>query len=112
MAISLTRKQRSGSVSFLQARAWTIANTSYRASGGAAYRAYARELYDEDLHERITALFAKLDQQNAQVDAALMAGKGERTSRSPQAGGSAVVTTGTLSKAGDERAAAGREGRL
>lgn len=72
MTVSSTAPQRGPSISCLQARAWTIANESYHVSGGEAYRAYARELYEQDLHERILALFSRLDAQNEQVEACLL----------------------------------------
>jgi hypothetical protein len=59
---------RDASVTDLQAYAWAVANASYQVLEGEAYRAYARELYDEDLHERILALFARLDAQNDLLD--------------------------------------------
>jgi hypothetical protein len=72
MTVSSTAPQRDPSISCLQARAWTIANESYHVPGGEAYRAYARELYEQDLHERILALFSRLDAQNEQVEACLL----------------------------------------
>jgi len=70
MAISAA-DQLERPISLLQVQAWEVANAAYMVPNGEAYRAYARELYEEDLHERILALFARLDDQNAQVEAAL-----------------------------------------
>ena len=71
MMNGLTTRDHPTSISSLQARAWAIANAGYGVPEGDAYRAYARELYEEDLHERILALFARLDSQNVQVEAIL-----------------------------------------
>lgn len=56
----------------LQSRAWVMANMSYQVPDGSAYRAYAEELYRQDVHERLLALFAALDAQNAALDAVLV----------------------------------------
>jgi hypothetical protein len=50
-----------------------VANASYGEEDGPAFRAYALELYEEDLHERIALLFHQLDEQNALLDAAATA---------------------------------------
>jgi hypothetical protein len=57
----------------LQMTAWTVANMSYWVPDGAPYRAHAADLYREDVRRRIVDLFAALDRQNVQIDAALAA---------------------------------------
>lgn len=56
----------------LQSSAWVVANMSYQVPDGSAYRAYAEELYRQDVHERILALFAVLDAQNAALNDVLV----------------------------------------
>jgi len=58
-------------VSELQGDAWAAWNASYHEPDSDALRAIAEALYRQDVHERIQALFARLDEQNAQVDALL-----------------------------------------
>lgn len=58
-------------LSSLQIIAWNMANWGFRVSDGSVYRAEAARLYREDLHERIEALFADLDEQNARIRAAV-----------------------------------------
>lgn len=58
-------------LSDLQLLAWAMANWGYQVPDGSAYRAEAMDLYREDLHERIAVLFAGLDAQNAEIEAAL-----------------------------------------
>jgi hypothetical protein len=55
-------------VSALQGDAWAAWNASYHAPVRDAYRAVGHALYQQDVHERITALFARLDEQNKQLD--------------------------------------------
>jgi len=55
-------------VSALQGDAWAAWNASYNAPVRDAYRAVGHALYRQDAHERITALFARLDEQNRQLD--------------------------------------------
>lgn len=57
--------------SALQGDAWTAWNASYHEPDGEGYRALARSLYQQDVHERILAQFARLDEQNARLDALL-----------------------------------------
>jgi len=59
------------SISRLQADAWAAWNASYHAPDGDAYRVVSRSLYEQDVHERITALFHRSDEQNAHLDAML-----------------------------------------
>lgn len=68
-------------MSDLQLIAWAMANWGYQVPDGSAYRAEAMDLYREDLHERVTLLFADLDAQNAEIDSVLGAGddRGGRT---------------------------------
>jgi hypothetical protein len=65
-------------ISALQAEAWEICNQGYSVPDGDSYRALGVELYQQDLRERIRALFARLDQQNAEMDAALGGDEGPR----------------------------------
>jgi hypothetical protein len=67
-----TLDQRGTVVSRLQAQAWAVANASYKVPNGEAYRAYAQELYELDVYERIDRVLARLDQQNALLDAVLV----------------------------------------
>jgi hypothetical protein len=65
----------STSISPLQLKAWMIGNASYHVPGGQAYRDLSIELYRQDLSERISALLAKLDEQNDFLDALLTDGR-------------------------------------
>jgi hypothetical protein len=58
----------------LQAQAWKAANTAYHVPDGEAYRAAGINLYQEAMHERVQELLARLDAQNAYLDA-VMAGE-------------------------------------
>lgn len=49
-----------------------VANMSYQVPDGSAHRVHAEELYGQDVHERILALYAVLDAQNAAIDAAFV----------------------------------------
>jgi hypothetical protein len=69
---------QSAHISALQAEAWEVCNQGYGAPDGDSYRALGVELYQQDLRERIRALFARLDQQNAEMDAALGGDEGPR----------------------------------
>lgn len=64
---------RRNRVSSVQLMAWSMANWGYQVPDGSIYRAEAVRLYQEDLHERIEALFADLDAQNARICAGLRA---------------------------------------
>jgi hypothetical protein len=55
----------------LQGDAWAAWNASYHEPNADAYRALARALYRQDVQERIMAQFARLDEQNARLDALL-----------------------------------------
>jgi len=70
-------RDRSAHISDLQAEAWAMCNQGYGVPDGATYRALGVELYQQDLRERIRALYARLDQQNAEMDAVL-GGEGPR----------------------------------
>jgi hypothetical protein len=65
----------STSISPLQLKAWMVGNASYHVPGGQAYRNLCIELYRQDISERISALFAKLDVQNDFLDALLTEGR-------------------------------------
>jgi hypothetical protein len=58
-------------VSSLQGDAWAAWNASYHEGNPEAYQALARALYRQDVHERIAAQLARLDEQNALLDALL-----------------------------------------
>lgn len=59
------------SISRLQADAWAAWNASYHAPDGDAYRVVSRSLYEQDVQERIIALFNRSDEQNALLDTLL-----------------------------------------
>ena len=59
------------SISRLQGDAWAAWNASYHAEDRDTYRDVSRELYNQDGRERITALFARSEVQNALLDALL-----------------------------------------
>ncbi len=59
------------SISQLQGDAWAAWNASYHAEDRSVYREVSRALYSQDVHERVSALFARSDEQNAQLDALL-----------------------------------------
>jgi hypothetical protein len=63
----------SGHVSPLQGDAWAAWNASYHEPNGEVYRTLGTALYVQDWRERVTAQFALLDEQNAQLDALLVA---------------------------------------
>jgi hypothetical protein len=56
-------------ISDLQGEAWAVWNASYHSEARDAYRAVGRALYRQDVHNRISSLFARLDEQNHQLDA-------------------------------------------
>jgi hypothetical protein len=60
-------------VSPLQGDAWAAWNASYHEPNGEVYRTLGTALYVQDWRERVTAQFALLDEQNAQLDALLAA---------------------------------------
>lgn len=61
-------EQSIASISALQAEAWAAWNASYHTPAREAYRALGNTLYQQDVHERIESLFARLDQQNSELD--------------------------------------------
>lgn len=60
-------------MSALQGEAWAAWNASYHEANADAYRALALALYQQDVRDRIAAQFARLDEQNARLDALLQA---------------------------------------
>ncbi len=70
MVTQPTERCRTGA-SPLQGDGWAAWNASYHEPNAEAYRALARALYRQDLQERIMAQFARLDEQNARLDALL-----------------------------------------
>ena len=59
------------SISRLQGDAWAAWNASYHAPVRDAYRAVSQALYQQDVHDRIAALFSRSDEQNTLLDALL-----------------------------------------
>ena len=72
---ALLIQQSPARVSRLQGDAWAAWNASYHEPNGDIYRALGTALYLQDWRERITAQFAILDEQNAQLDALLQAAR-------------------------------------
>jgi hypothetical protein len=68
-----TRQPRTNGLAItpLQGDAWAAWNASYFALARDAYRSLGRALYRQDIHERITALFARSDEQNRYLDTIL-----------------------------------------
>ena len=58
-------------ISALQGQAWTAWNESYHVEDRHTYQSLGRELYAQDMHERIETLFARSDEQNAMLDSLL-----------------------------------------
>jgi hypothetical protein len=58
-------------ISILQGDAWAAWNASYYAEDREAYRSVSLDLYQQDLHQRVSALFKRGDEQNALIDANL-----------------------------------------
>jgi hypothetical protein len=56
-------------ISQLQGDAWAAWNQSYHAESRDAYRTLGKTLYQQDVRDRISALFARSDAQNARLDA-------------------------------------------
>ncbi len=56
-------------VSALQEVGWAAWNDSYHDADPQACRVLGRALYEQDIEERISALFAHLDKQNMLLDA-------------------------------------------
>ena len=69
--ISSNQLADSLSISRLQGDAWAAWNASYHAEDRDAYRNVSRALYDQDVHERVAALLARSDEQNALLDSLL-----------------------------------------
>jgi hypothetical protein len=61
-------ESRPEAISSLQSAAWAACNASYSQPDGELYRILGRSLYEQDVHERIRALFARGDRQNARLD--------------------------------------------
>ena len=61
-------------VSRLQGDAWAAWNASYGAEECEPFRQVSRDLYNQDVHERIAEMFARSDAQNARLDALLASG--------------------------------------
>jgi hypothetical protein len=59
-------------ISRLQADAWSAWNASYGAEEREPFQQVSRDLYNQDVHQRIAELFARSDEQNARLDAMLM----------------------------------------
>ncbi len=75
MGVLLTWRS-SDRVSALQGDAWAAWNASYHEPNSEIYRALGTALYLQDWRERIHAQLAKLDEQNAKLDALLAAARG------------------------------------
>lgn len=73
------REERAGSISPLQGEAWALANESYHVPDGEPYLAAGRTLYQQDLHDRLTGLLARLDEQNERLDALLAEQRAEES---------------------------------
>ena len=65
-------------ISRLQSDAWAAWNTSYHDPMPDAYRTVSLALYEQAMGERIQALFARLDEQNTQLDALVRLRTGAR----------------------------------
>jgi len=61
-------------ISSLQGDAWEAWNASYAAPDRDVYRAVSLALYQQDMHQRISTLFARSDEQNARLES-LMQGR-------------------------------------
>lgn len=64
-------KEQIDTISALQGDAWAAWNASYYAEDRQVYRSVSLELYQQDLRERVTALFKRSDEQNALIEANL-----------------------------------------
>lgn len=52
----------------LQSEAWAAFNLAFHAPEAEEYRRAGRELYERVIHERLTALYARGDEQNLLLD--------------------------------------------
>jgi hypothetical protein len=68
---AIPSQQRSIPISALQSAAWAAWNASYNAETPDTCQAISRALYQQDMHERIAVLFARLDEQNRRLDVLL-----------------------------------------
>ena len=68
MAAPTTDSRAVFSISRLQGDAWAAWNASFYAEEKDIYQSVGRELYAQDVHERIETLFARSDAQNAFLD--------------------------------------------
>lgn len=68
-------------LSATQGDAWAAWNASYHEANGDVFRALGTALYMQDWRERIAAQLAKLDEQNALLDALLSARADRGTDR-------------------------------
>jgi hypothetical protein len=68
------------SVSVLQAQAWVACNEAHHRPDGEIYRSLGRELYWQDMHERIQALLDRSERQNERLDAHLQEAAGAKDS--------------------------------
>lgn len=73
MASSSTDSRTVFPISRLQGDAWAAWNASFHAEEKDVYRTLGRDLYAQDVHERIETLFARSDAQNAFLDMILTA---------------------------------------
>lgn len=58
-------------ISELQSNAWAAWNASYAAEEKDLYHEVSRDLYRQAVHEKVTTLFARSDEQNALLDTLL-----------------------------------------
>jgi hypothetical protein len=65
-------------ISHLQSDAWAAWNASYHDPLPDAYRTVSLALYRQAMGERIQALFARLDEQNSELDVLLRSRTGAR----------------------------------
>jgi hypothetical protein len=65
--------KQASSISALQGDAWAVWNASYRAEEREPFHALSIALYQQDITERIAALFARSDEQNRHIDLMLNA---------------------------------------
>ena len=70
ISIPLSERQ-APSISRLQGDAWAAWNASYHAPVRDAYRIVSQALYQQDVHDRVAALFSRSDEQNARLDVLL-----------------------------------------